>query len=135
LAYGLQAAMAGFAVAGLVWLNWRAPRAASEGPAMIVAGLLANPFLLDYDLVILAAPLAFLVREGVSTGFRPWEKTTLAAAFVLPAVCRTVALAARLPLTPFVLAAIFVLILRRGADTAAHAGTEPASGQAASAVA
>ena len=37
---------------------------------MIVAALLASPFLLDYDLVILAAPLAWLASEAASTGFR-----------------------------------------------------------------
>ena len=56
-------------LAGLVWLHRRAPRGAGEGPAMIVAALLASPFLLDYDLVILAAPLAWMLREGAGQGF------------------------------------------------------------------
>ena len=115
LAYGLQLAVAAFAVAGLAWLQRRAPRSAAEGPAMVVAALIASPFLLDYDLVILAAPLAWLLAEGVRTGFRDWEKTTLAAAFVLPAVSRTLATTAHLPLAPLVLAALLAVILRRGA--------------------
>ena len=81
---------------------------------MIGAALLASPFLLDYDLVILAAPLAWMVSEGMRTGFRDWEKTGLAAAFVLPAVSRTLATQIHLPLAPFVLAGLFALILRRG---------------------
>jgi hypothetical protein len=83
---------------------------------MIVAALIASPFLLDYDLVILAAPLAWLLGEAARTGFRDWEKTTLAAAFVLPAVSRMLAAQAHLPLAPLVLAALLVLILRRGAS-------------------
>ncbi len=119
LAYGVQVAVAGIAAAGLVWLQRRAPKSAAEGPALIVGALIASPFLLDYDLVILAAPLAWLASEAARTGWRDWEKTTLAAAFVLPAVSRTLATTAHLPLTPLVLVALFVLILRRGVEPAA----------------
>jgi alpha-1,2-mannosyltransferase len=114
LAYALQAAVAILAAAGLVWLQRRAPNSGAEGPAMIVAALIASPFLLDYDLIILAAPLAWLLREGARGGFLSWEKTTLLAAFVLPAVSRMLATDARLPLAPFVMAALFAMILRRG---------------------
>jgi alpha-1,2-mannosyltransferase len=125
LAYGLQAVVAALAAAGLLWLHRRAPRGGAEGPAMIVAALLASPFLLDYDLVILAAPLAWMLHEGSKKGFLDWEKATLAAAFLLPAVSRMLATQAKLPLAPLVLAALFVLILRRGAGSATLAsGTE-----------
>ena len=127
LAYGAQAAVAALAAAGLVWLRRRAPHGGAEGPAMIVAALLASPFLLDYDLIILAAPLAWMLREGVRGGFLSWEKSLLLVAFVLPAVSRTLAADAHLPLTPFVLAALFVAILRRGGAVAAGAGVAPQS--------
>lgn len=123
LAYAAQAVVAALAASGLVWLRRRAPNGGAEGPAMIVAALLASPFLLDYDLIILAAPLAWLLREGVRGGFRSWEKTALLSAFVLPAVSRTLAAGAHLPLTPFVLAALFFAILRRGG--AANADMPP----------
>lgn len=125
LAYGAQAAAAAFAAAGLLWLQRRAPNSGAEGPAMIVAALLASPFLLDYDLVILAAPLAWMLREGVRSGFLSWEKTILLAAFVLPAVSRTLATEARLPLAPLVMAALFVAVLRRGSTVAASADVAP----------
>jgi alpha-1,2-mannosyltransferase len=118
LAYGVQAMVAAAAAAGLVWLHRRAPNCGAEGPAMIVAALLASPFLLDYDLIILAAPLAWMLREGARSGFLTWEKTILLAAFVLPAVSRLLATDARLPLAPFVMAALFVAILRRGVSAA-----------------
>lgn len=114
LAWTAQAAMAVFAVGGLVWLRRRAPSSEAAGPAMIVAALLSSPYLFDYDLVILAAPLAWLFRQGIQRGFLDWEKTILAAAFVLPAVSRTLATEAKLPLAPLVIAALFVLVLRRG---------------------
>ena len=118
LAYGVQAAFAAFAAGALLWLRRRAPKSAAEGPAMIVAALLASPFLLDYDLVILAAPLAWMLREGAAKGFLSWEKLLLLAAFALPAVSRMLASEARLPLAPVVMAALLVAILRR----AAHVG-------------
>jgi hypothetical protein len=82
--------------------------------ALLVAGtLLATPFLLDYDLMLLALPLAFLYREGRATGFRPWEKTAMLAAFIAPEVVRSLAREAHLPLTPLIVAALLALIARR----------------------
>lgn len=126
LGYAVQAAFAAAAAAGLVWLQRRAPGSAAFGPAMIVAALIVSPFLLDYDLVILAAPMAWLVSEAARTGFRDWEKTTLAAAFVLPAVSRSLASTAHLPLAPFVLAALLTLVLRRGVEDGHPPAARPA---------
>jgi membrane protein implicated in regulation of membrane protease activity len=35
--------------------------------------LLATPYLYTYDLVVLAVPLAFLLRFGTARGFLPWD--------------------------------------------------------------
>ena len=80
---------------------------------MVCAALLASPFLLDYDLVLLAVPLAWLAAQGLKTGFLPWEKLILAAGFLLPAVARALAGALAIPLSPLVCAAVFWLLLRR----------------------
>jgi alpha-1,2-mannosyltransferase len=85
---------------------------------MILAALLASPFLLDYDLMLLAIPLAWMAREGLRTGFRPWEKLTLLAAFVLPIASRSIASSLGLPLAPLAVGALFVLVLRRGLEQA-----------------
>jgi len=130
-AYGIQAAVAVAAAAGLYWLHRRAPNSGAEGPAMIVAALIASPFLLDYDLIILAAPLAWMLREGASKGFLSWEKTILLAAFVLPAVSRTLATDAKLPLAPLVMGALFAMILRRGAQASIKLATRDGAAQAA----
>jgi hypothetical protein len=126
LAYAAQAVVAAFAAVGLVWLQRRAFRGPAEGPAMIVAALLASPFLLDYDLILLAVPLAWMFREGVRTGFHAWEKTTMLLAFVLPAISRSLATQAHLPIAPLVMGALFVLILRRGAARSDVAAMVPA---------
>ena len=95
---------------------------------MVTAALLASPYLLDYDLVLLAIPLAWMAREGVRTGFRPWEKLALLAGFVLPVVSRTIASGLGLPLAPLVIGALFVLVLRRGLEAAPIARPAPLSG-------
>ena len=113
LAYGLQIAATLGVCAALVALQRRAFRCAAEGPAMVAAALLASPFLLDYDLVLLAIPLAWIARDSLREGFLAWEKTILLAAFVLPAVSRSVATYTGAPLGPLVLVAVLALILRR----------------------
>jgi alpha-1,2-mannosyltransferase len=118
LAYGLQAAATLAVCAALVALQFRAFRSKVEGPAMIAAALLASPFLLDYDLVLLAFPLACLVREGLRVGFRPYEKIILVAAFILPAVSRSIAGHLGLPLGPIVTAAVLMLVMRRAGESA-----------------
>jgi glycosyl transferase family 87 len=118
LAYGLQAAATLAVCAALVALQRRAFRSNAEGPAMIAAALLASPFLLDYDFVLLAIPLAFLVREGVRSGFHAYEKAILVAAFILPAVSRSIAGHVGIPLGPIVVAALLVLVMRRAGEAA-----------------
>jgi alpha-1,2-mannosyltransferase len=118
LAYGLQIVAALGVCAALVDLQRRAFRSRAEGPAMVAAALLASPFLLDYDLVLLAIPLAWIARESLRTGFLPWEKIILAVAFILPLASRSIATYAGIPVAPFVIAAVFVLVLRRASEPA-----------------
>ncbi|WP_158818009.1 glycosyltransferase family 87 protein [Methylocapsa sp. S129] len=118
LAYGLQIVAALGVCAALVHLQRRSFRSGAEGPAMVAAALLASPFLLDYDLVLLAIPLAWIARDTSRTGFLPFEKTILAVAFILPAVSRSIAAYAGLPLAPLTIAAVLILILRRAGEPA-----------------
>jgi hypothetical protein len=123
LAWAAQVAAA-FCAAALLWrLERRAYRAPAEAAAIVCAGLLASPFLLDYDLTLIANPLAWLLGEARRTGYLPFEKTIMALAFVLPLISRTLAGAAGLPLAPLVIAAVFALVARR-AFTPAPAGVE-----------
>lgn len=75
-------------------------------------GVADAPFLLDYDLVILATPLGG-IRDGALGGFLDWDKTLLAA-FMLSLTSRRLAMAPTVSLAPFVMTALFVAILRRG---------------------
>ena len=114
VAYGLQAAMTGLAAVVIAMLARRRPEGGAEGVALIAAAALASPFLLDYDLMLLAIPLAWVFAQGRRTGFLPWEKTVLTAAFLLPMISRLVADHLGLPLGPPVVLALFLIVARRG---------------------
>jgi hypothetical protein len=126
LAYGAQIAAAAAACAALARLQRRRFRSPAEGPALVTAALLASPFLLDYDLILLAIPLAWLTARGLATGFRPWEKAVLVAGYLAPAVFRSIASATGAPIGPLVVAGVFWLVLRRWAEDPAadHAMSE-----------
>jgi alpha-1,2-mannosyltransferase len=113
-AYAIQTVVAIAACALLLLLARHRAKPLTQGVALVSAAMLATPFLLDYDLTLLAIPLAWLFNEGRRTGFLAWEKILLLAAFVLPLVSRLAADRFGLPLGPPVLAAVFLLILRRG---------------------
>ena len=113
-AYALQAVMAALACGLLIVLVRRRAANGAEGPAMIGAALLTSPFLFDYDLMLLAIPLAWIFREAQRGGFLSWEKTLLLAAFVLPALSRIIAIRLGLPLGPPVVFGLFLIVLRRG---------------------
>lgn len=113
IAYAVQAAVAASAAAILVRLARRGDPEAL-GPGLIAASLLASPFLLDYDLLLMAVPMAWVLARGRAAGFLPWEKTVLAAAFVLPLVSRLVAGRLGLPLAPPIVLALLMIVVRRG---------------------
>ena len=100
LAYAAQAALALALAASLVWL-WRS-RAADDlkAAALACACLLATPYVLDYDLVVLAVAIAFFVRHALNQnrGFRDYEISVLAFVWIAPLIARSVAGTIGLPL-------------------------------------
>jgi alpha-1,2-mannosyltransferase len=116
LAYALQAVMATGVLICLIRLAMRRPPGDALVAALAVAAPLITPFVLDYDLLVLAAPLAWIMRGALRSGFAPWEKSVLAAGFALPLVSRTLAGFALLPLGPVVLLATFAVVVARVAQ-------------------
>jgi alpha-1,2-mannosyltransferase len=115
--YGAQAIAAAAALAALAVVARRRPDAALGG-VLPVAALFATPFVLAYDLVLLAVPMAWLLREARARGFLPWEKIVLAAAYVLPLATLLTAAGLNLSLGPPVLAALLAVITRRASRPA-----------------
>lgn len=121
LAYAAQAVVTALAVLATAWL-WRARAAfALRAAALMVAALLATPYVLDYDMVLLGPAVALLVAHGGRTGFLRWEKTLLALAWFAPIGARPAALALHLPLGLLVMAALLGLVVRRALREAAPA--------------
>jgi len=114
-AYAIQMALAICLAATLAWLWHRASAFELKAAGLVVASLLATPYVLDYDLVALAVAIAFLVRHGLICGFRDYETSLLAAAWIVPLLSRGVAGATGIPLGLVVLLALYVSILRRAA--------------------
>jgi hypothetical protein len=112
-AYFAQATVTLCAGAAVVWL-WRTTAPfAFKAAALLIATLLATPYSLDYDLMLLAPAIAFLAAHGVARGFVPYEKTLLAALWLVPLVARSVAQFTLIPLAVPAMIAVFVLIMSR----------------------
>jgi len=113
LAYAAQILVAVAATVASVWA-WRKDLPFELRAAILcLATLLVTPYLLDYDLVLLALPIAWLVLDSRAHGFLPWEKTILFALWLLPLVSRAVGGALHIPLGAFVLLLGFGVALRR----------------------
>jgi alpha-1,2-mannosyltransferase len=113
LAYSVQAAVT-VAVAGvLAWL-WRSKADfALKAAALAIAALLATPYSLDYDLMVLAPAIAFLAAYGLTHGFRPWEASALAILWLAPLVARSFAQLTLIPVGAPAMLLVFGLILSR----------------------
>ena len=112
IAYAAQALAALAVCVLLARLAGRRPGGRAEGALTVTATLACTPFLLDYDLVCLALPIAWVADEAQRTRWLPWEKSVLLAAYVLPLVSRLVATLG-LPLAPAVLLSLLLVVARR----------------------
>ena len=71
-------------VATVLVLMWRSRVPYTLKAAALATGtLLITPYLFMYDMVVLAIPVAFLVRLGLKSGFRPYELPALGIALAL----------------------------------------------------
>ncbi len=113
LAYGVQAALALSVAAGLAWL-WRSEaRFDLKASALAVATLLTTPYVLDYDLMILAVAIAFYVRHGLTRGFHDFELSLLAFIWIAPLVSRPLAAVTGVPLGLMAQIALFIIVFSR----------------------
>jgi len=113
VAYALQGVAIMALGAALVRL-WRsvAPYAL-KAAALCLAAILATPYTFDYDMMVLAPAIAFIAADGFARGFQPWEKTALAALWLMPLIARSVAFVTLTPLGVPTMLVVFILLLRR----------------------
>ena len=109
----VQIALALMLAATLAWL-WHGDAAFElKAAGLATASLLATPYVLDYDLVVLAIAIAFFARHGLAHGFRTFEISLLAAAWIVPLLSRGIAGATGVPLGLVVLLTLYGFTLRR----------------------
>ena len=78
----------------------------------MIATLLASPHALDYDLTILGPAVAFFLVSSWSNGFRDFDISVLAAAWITPLLARGIAGATGLPLGLIAIMALYALVTR-----------------------
>jgi len=90
-----------------IWMLWANPISFNLKAAALCAGiLLASPYALFYDLSILCIAAGFFIKEGMSRGFLPGERT-------LMVIFWAVLLSFRLASGPVISAIFLFLIVRR----------------------
>jgi hypothetical protein len=112
VAYAIQGAVSVTVVCCTAWV-WRSACSYElKAALLVIATLLASPHVLDYDLVILALPIAFTVSAGFAGGFRDYESSVLAAAWIVPLLSRSIAGATYIPLGLLVVLGFYIVVLR-----------------------
>ena len=121
VSYAMQAVVSLLAAGTVLWI-WLKPGEFPVKAASLACGtLLITPYFVDYDLVLLALPIAWLSWDAMHSAFLPWEKSILFLVWLFPLFARVLSLLASLPLTPFLLALLMLAIVRRSAASSAGA--------------
>lgn len=124
-AYAVQIALGLVLAASIAWL-WQsnAPFELKAG-ALATGSLLATPYVLDYDLVVLAVAIAYFTRHGLKYGFGSFEISLLAAAWIVPLLSRGIAGLTGIPVGLLVMLALHFFIVRRAMLGDAASGVAP----------
>jgi hypothetical protein len=94
-------------VAPTVWVVWAKTIPFSLKAAILCIGsAMVPPYILFYDLCILTIAVAFLVRDGMSRGFLPGERTVIL-------ICFAALFLVQVPIGPVVCATLIFLAGRR----------------------
>jgi hypothetical protein len=131
LAYALQTVVTAAAMFMLVRALKRRPAGVRSGTAEIAAITacipFCSPFMLEYDLVILAVPMIWLLGEGLRDGFRRGEGVALVAAYLAPVLFKVTLFHDAVKLSVIAAAALlFTMVLRRMTEEPRHALTAAA---------
>jgi hypothetical protein len=114
VSYAAHAASAVLVIAACVWLWRSACRFELRAAALPVATLMAQPYLIYYDLAWLALPIAWLTVDFVRHGSSRFEKAVLIAAWLVPAQGLFAVLSRQTgQWAPVVLVALLIIIVRR----------------------
>ena len=112
LAYAFSA-MVTLVLALVLVRLWRSDRPYPlKAGVLIVASVLATPYSLDYDMMVLAPAIAFLVVDGMQRGFARGQKTALAMLWLAPIAARSIAEFTLLPIGVWAMIAVLIVSMR-----------------------
>ncbi|MBA3510300.1 glycosyltransferase family 87 protein [Sphingomonas sp.] len=115
LAYAVQLVATLAAIAAVVWLSLKRDSVAVRNALACAATLIATPYVLDYDFVVLLPALAFLWIDGQRNGFLSWDKSLMALVWIAPLIARQVAEFTLIPLGLATALIVAVVAIRRAA--------------------
>jgi alpha-1,2-mannosyltransferase len=126
VAWAMQGIVAAIAIAAVIWAFWQRRDRALSLCLLVSATFLVTPYILNYDMVVLAFVVALLRERPDNTMADHW---LLLAVWTLP-VAMMLAGAAFIPLAPIVLIGLTCRLIWRLAQAEAHAA-QPAPSEAA----
>jgi hypothetical protein len=112
-AYAVQLAATLAAIAAVVWISLQRDAAELRNALVCAAVLIATPYVLDYDFVVLLPALGFLWLDGQRHGFLSWDKSLMALVWIAPLVARLLAQFLYLPLGLASAMIVVVIAIRR----------------------
>ena len=112
-AYAFQAAVSLAAAIAVIRVWRRTANPALHAAALATGTLLMTPYMMDYDLVILALPIAWIAIEGRRSSFLAWEKSLLAFVWLMPLFARSIAGRAMIPIAALAIVLLLADISRR----------------------
>ena len=113
LAYAVQFGASLAAATAVAWTAWRQRDPELRNALACAAVLIATPYVLDYDLVVLLPALAFLWLDGQRHGFLRWDASLMALVWLAPLLARLVAQFALVPLGLASTVIVAAIALRR----------------------
>jgi len=113
IAYAAQAVVTIAALGGVAAISLPSSRPALRNAAVCAAALLATPYVLDYDLVLLLPAIAWLYLDGRAHGFPAWDSTIMAGVWAAPLFARPAAELLCVPLGWLAALSVVILALRR----------------------
>jgi hypothetical protein len=112
LAYAVQAAFTLAAAATATWLSANG-RPLLRNAGVAAAVLIATPYVLDYDYVVLLLAIGFLWKDAEEHGWGPWQKSLLALAWIAPLFARQLAQITLVPLGLMTAVAVMAIAAAR----------------------
>lgn len=112
LAYTAQGLLAVYVTATIVLAFYRKVTSEDKFALLMIGSLLFTPYLLDYDLVLMAPAIAFLAVRGLRDGFKSYEVSCLFLAWFAPLLTRPLMKVTGIPLGFLAAFALFVIVSR-----------------------